>query len=132
LDYLFWLFGDPGEVVRTTRSVSTLDIAAVDYANYTLLYPAFTASVVLNYYRRDYKRTLELVFADSTVVVDLATNQVTGPDGRILFTDGTGIGETYRAQMEDFIRQVDTNSFQTNPLTAGLRVVQIATGDAYE
>ena len=64
LDYVYWLLGIPKQVNRTFKSQSSLSIGSIDYANYILDYNGFCANVVLNYYRRDSKRTLELVFED--------------------------------------------------------------------
>ena len=88
------------------RSVSSLEINAVDYANYTLEYPGFTASVVLNYFRRDYKRTLEIVADDTTWTVDLAAGTVTDQTGRVLFRSSQEPDGDYLAQMQDFVARV--------------------------
>lgn len=102
LDYIYWMFGRPQQVSRTLRSSSTLGIEAVDYANYCLSYPGFCASVVLNYYRRDYRRTLEIVWEDETWLADLAKNTVEC-DGRLLFSSDRSISDTYESQLRHFI-----------------------------
>ena len=106
LDYLWWMFGRPVRVHKVLRSVSSLEINAVDYANYTLEYPGFTASVVLNYFRRDYKRTLEIVADDTTWHVDLAAGTVTDQTGRVLFRSSQEPDGDYLAQMQDFVARV--------------------------
>jgi len=68
LDYLYWLFGQPKAVNRFLRSQSSLAISSFDYANYLLDYDGFSANVILNYFRRDAKRSMELVFSDEDLV----------------------------------------------------------------
>ena len=105
IDYVYWIFGKPEKTVSVCRNVSSLDIRAVDYANYTLLYPRFTASVILNYYRRDYKRTIEVVFYDDTWLADLKENTITDSSGATVFKGMNTPQETYLNQMEYFLRQ---------------------------
>jgi len=114
LDYLYWLFGAPKDVNRIFRSQSSLAISSYDYANYVLDYNGFCASVVLNYYRRDPKRTLELVFDDETWNIDLLKNQITCKN-RILFSSEQRIADTYQTQMEYYIRSLSkkTDTFDT-------------------
>lgn len=117
LDYLYWLFGRPSEVHRVCRNNSSLGIEAFDYANYCLVYDHFCANVVLNYFRRDAKRTLELVCADGTWDVDLRGNCVI-KDGAVLFRSERRMLDTYLAQMIYFVglikegAAVSFNSFE--------------------
>jgi len=102
LDYLYWLFGMPNKVTRIFKSQSSLAISSFDYANYVLDYNGFCAAVVLNYYRRDSKRALELVFEDETWNIDLLKNQIIC-NNQILFSSEQRIADTYQAQMEYYI-----------------------------
>ena len=115
LDYLYWMFGMPNHVKRTFSKKSTLDLEAFDYANYCIEYPSFYANVVLNYYRRDTKRTFEIVFEDRTIEVDLLKNRVIS-NGEILFSSTQLVLDTYKAQMNYFIQNTvinNQNSFNT-------------------
>jgi len=114
LDYLYWFFGLPNEVKRTFKSQSSLLISSFDYANYVLDYDGFCTSVVLNYYRRDSKRTLELVFEDETWMVDLLLNQIVC-NNQLIFSSEQRISDTYKLQMEYFINCLNTknNTFNT-------------------
>lgn len=108
MDYVYWLFGAPQQVRKTFRNVSSLAIDAWDYANYCLEYPTFAVSVILNYYRRDYRRTLELVFDEETWEVDLAENVVREvASGRELFRSAQRFAGTYEAQMRDFLCRME-------------------------
>ena len=112
IDYLFWFFGQPLKVNKTFKSQSSLKINAIDYANFTLMYENFTASVVLNYFRRDPKRQLEIVFDQFTLKVDLLTNSIYKSD-ELIFSSDQKTGETYKAQLQHFIDNLNVNSFNT-------------------
>lgn len=105
LDYLYWFFGMPVQIKTTLKNQSSLNINAYDYANYCLSYDFFCASVILNYYRRDAKRTLELVFDNETWMVDLRANTVTCND-KILYHSSQSILDTYTSQLSYFIQLV--------------------------
>lgn len=107
IDYLYWLFGKPRKVVRTFRNVSSLEITACDYANYIMEYDNFTASAILNYYRRDYKRTLEIVMPDNTWLVNLAKNTVEC-NGQAVFHSNQTLADTYFCQMQYFVESITT------------------------
>lgn len=111
LDYLYWLFGIPKSVKSKFKSYSSLGISSFDYANYILDYDGFCAGVILNYYRRDPKRTLELVFEDETWNVDLLNNQI-NCNNKIIFSSEQRISDTYQNQMNYFtqclIKKEDT------------------------
>lgn len=115
VDYLYWLFGMPEKTKTVFRSRSSMRIKAYDYANYCLIYNSFCASVVLNYYRKDTKRTLELVFEDETWIVDLRKNIIMSQD-KIIFKSDQNMIDTYLDQMNYFVQLVKTNkktSFNT-------------------
>lgn len=108
LDYLYWIFGTPGKVTKVLRNTSSLNIDAYDYANYILEYNTFSASVVLNYFRRDYKRTFEIVFDNTTWLVDLYRNRITNHEGEI-FHSNEGPYDTYFKQMKYFWNLVESH-----------------------
>ena len=114
IDYLYWIFGKPINVVRYFKNTSSLSISSFDFANYILDYGEFCANIVLNYYRRDPKRSLEVVFEDKTWNVNLLQNQIKC-NGKIIFASEQKISDTYRTQMEYFINCVDRkiNTFNT-------------------
>lgn len=126
IDYLYWLFGMPLEVSKTLRNASSLGIRAIDYANYCMVYPGFCASAILNYYRRDYRRTLEIVWEDETWLVDLAANRVTCGD-RVLFHSERTIADTYESQLRYFISLLGNPSAKSfNTVADALDTLRIA------
>ena len=103
LDYIHWIFGDPQAVSKTLRHASTLGIEAADYAHYCLEYRDFCISVTLNYFRRDYKRTVEIVADEGTWTADLAAGRVTDAEDRVLFESSQEKDDDYLEQMRYFL-----------------------------
>ena len=125
IDYIYWLFGKPGNLTKTLRTASSLQIDAMDYGNYCLEYDDFCVGITLNYYRRDYKRTLEIVFDDSTWLVDLKQNTIVSPE-REIFRSSQQISDTYLKQMQYFCRLVQTNAKSSfNSIEEAVEILKI-------
>jgi len=105
IDFTYWLFGNPLSVRSFKSSESSLDILAPDYANYLLTYGKFSVSILLNYFRRDPKRTIELVCDQGTYLVDLLNNTISLGDSTVYASDRR-IKDTYLSQMEYFINSI--------------------------
>jgi len=104
LDYISWLFGLPKRSQSVLRNVSSLGVDSIDYANYILEYNNFSASIILNYYRRTSKRNIEIVFEDKIWIVDLINHTVRDQKELILFeTKNFNILNTYNLRMDYFI-----------------------------
>lgn len=126
LDYTIWLFGMPKRTTSILRSVSTLEIDAIDYANYTLEYNNFTASILLNYYRRKAKRVIEIVFDNETLIVDLINNCIKDDFGKIIFVaDNFALKDTYVTQLSYFITLLSIKLNPFNTLRESLNVLKI-------
>jgi predicted dehydrogenase len=65
-DLMYYMFGKPDEVIKRNRKVSTLKLDSYDYSHYILGYNDFDATVKLNYFRKDYKRYIEVVKESKT------------------------------------------------------------------
>lgn len=130
LDYVRWIFGLPDKVHVVKRNSSSLNIDAYDYANYLLEYQDFTASIVLNYYRRDAKRTIEIVFADETWTVDLLSNLIQNSTGEVIYkTEAFRIADTYKYQMEYFLKKLQDNQLPMNTFAESLETLKISLYD---
>lgn len=124
IDYVFWLFGQPTDVKVVKRSESSLDISAIDYANFLFLYPNYCASIVLNYYRRDAKRTLEILLDDGTVYVDLLKNEVEFKN-EIIYKSEKRIIDTYENQIKFFIDQVLPHKIKFNTANEAFQILEL-------
>jgi predicted dehydrogenase len=124
LDYVMWLFTLPIETFRFTSNNSSLSISAVDYANYLLKYDTFNVNVVLNYYRKDPKRTMEVVCEDGTLTVNILENEVSW-NGSIIFQSAKGIQDTYFDQIHYFIENILTRKSSFNDINEAYETLKI-------
>lgn len=124
IDYSYWLFGKPLETHKIFSSNSSLNINAFDYANYTLSYPNFNISIILNYFRRDPKRTLEIVLEKETILVDILKNRIYRNDSIIFDSDKTMI-DTYEDQLRFFINHVITYEEEFNTVDEAYEILKI-------
>ncbi|MFC4209939.1 Gfo/Idh/MocA family protein [Pedobacter lithocola] len=126
IDYTTWLFGSPNKSKSVLRNNSSLDIDAVDYANYILQYDGFTASIILNYYRRNPKREIEVVFEDDTWTVDLIKNTLKNDANEYLFeASDFDVKHTYIFQLEYFINCLKTNQIPMNSFKDSLENLKL-------
>ena len=124
-DYVYWLFGKPNNVTKILRNVSSLHIDAIDYGNYCLEYDDFCVGVTLNYYRRDYKRTMEIVFDDGTWLVVLKENKIISSESEI-FKSSQQMNDTYLEQMQYFYQLIQTGARSSlNSIDEALEVLKI-------
>ena len=128
LDYLLWLFGDPEVVTSFRNKVSDLKIDSPDFAQYWLRYPKLNISVILNYYRRDPKRQLEIVLEDDTWIADLLHGTVINANGKILFEDRRPVSETYSRQMKYFIDGLKLDEPYMNSLSDSVKTLKYCLG----
>ena len=127
IDYCTWLFGFPEKVLSVKKSSSTLNIDAFDYANYILQYPKFVATIILNYYRRDKKRQIEILTDDSTILIDLEKSIIINlTTNEILFSKNFNILETYLDQMIYFIENIRSDNQPMNSFDNAVNVLKLA------
>ena len=125
LDYITWLFGKPLAVQGYTAKVSDLEIDSPDVAHYWLQYAAMNASIILNYYRKDSKRSLEVVLDDVTWYVDLINYRVTDSSGNVLFEAVPDVLNTYVSQMRYFISCLETGEKPMNDLSESIETLKL-------
>lgn len=124
LDYVYWLFGAPIHTQSFFSNKSSLNITAYDYANYLWEYDDFSVSVVLNYYRRDSKRTLEILTDEGTYLVDLLKNIILYND-ELVFQSSQLSLETYTAQMQFFVEEILNKQTKFNTIVEGYKVLEL-------
>ena len=124
LDYVYWLFGAPIHTQSFFSNKSSLNITAYDYANYLWEYDDFSVSVILNYYRRDSKRTLEILTDEGTYLVDLLRNNISYND-EIVFQSSQLSLETYTAQMQFFVEEILNKQTKFNTIVEGYKVLEL-------
>ena len=130
LDYTTWLFGFPLKSNYVLRNVSSLKIDAIDYANYLLEYESFSVNIILNYYRKDAKRSIEIIFEDETWTIDLIRNNIKNQNEFIIYENSDfAIEKTYYLQMQYFIEHSINKRKPMNCLKESLDVLKICLGN---
>jgi predicted dehydrogenase len=130
LDYTTWLFGFPEKSHYVLRNVSSLKIDAIDYANYLLEYESFSVNIILNYYRKDAKRSIEIIFEDETWTIDLIRNNIKNQNEFIIYENSDfAIEKTYYLQMQYFIEHSINKRKPMNCLKESLDVLKICLGN---
>lgn len=116
LDYLVWIFGLPNSIQSLKRKVSDLEIDSVDVAKYWLEFNQTTASISLNYFRKDTKRSVEIVTDQTTIYADLVKGEIIDiAREEILFSAKVNPTDTYVAQMQYFLNQLNNEeNFMNN------------------
>jgi predicted dehydrogenase len=130
MDYTLWLFGIPNILNFTTSSKSTINIEAADYAHYVLDYPTFIATVTLNFYRKEIKRTIEVIFEDKTWIIDLVNGTIHDGLGKLMYQSDQQVIETYDLQMRHMIDVVKGKSESLNTFEDSLEVLKLSLGNA--
>lgn len=129
MDYTCWLFGFPESSFGFKSNKSSLRIDAADYANYILKYPSFNASIILNYYRKKPKRTMEILFDGETWSVDLITGTIhSDTQGLVFHSPGFEIINTYKDQMKYFINFLKANINTMNTFDESIRILKLSLG----
>jgi len=124
IDYMFWLFGKPSHTISTIRNRSSLEISSTDYANYLFEYPNFCVNTILNYYRRDAKRSMEILLEEGTIKVDLLRNKVFFEEAEVFSSDKT-IFDTYEDQLLFFTQDVLKKHIEFNTITEAVEILRL-------
>lgn len=127
IDYCVWLFGKPLKINSTKRKVSNLQIDSFDFASYTLSYNGFTVNIILNYYRVNPKRVIEIVCETDIYITDLIENYVYSVNEmKNLYHDNFDILKTYDDQLVYFVNSLNNDTTIMNNFDEGLEVLKIA------
>ena len=126
IDYIIWLLGEPNLSKSYLSNKSTLNIESNDYANFLLEYNDYSVSIILNYYRRDSKRSIEIIFEDETWFVDLLKSTIINNDGDVIFqSEKFLIQDTYCKQMKYFIEKINSKTFPMNTIEESMIALKI-------
>lgn len=124
IDYMFWLFGKPSNTSAIKRSRSSLEITAIDYASYLFEYSDFCVNTILNYYRKDARRDLEILLEEGTINVDLLRNKVL-LDGVEVFSSNKTILDTYEDQLCFFVEEVLEKKIEFNTISEAVEILRL-------
>lgn len=125
IDYVTWFFGFPYKALAVKNSHSSLDIQAPDAAYYILQYNNFVANISLNYFRKEAKRTFEVVLTDQILELDLVNGSIKRDGEVIIKGQENDLKTSYLEQMKYFIECIESNGAIENDIQNGLKVLEI-------
>jgi predicted dehydrogenase len=126
IDYLIWIFGEPLKSSLFLNKVSDLEINSIDSATYILEYCSKVVSIRLNYFRKDAKRTIEVVTDESTLFIDLLKNKIVDSNNEILFQSDEKVLETYFHQMKYFVNAITNGHLIMNDIDESTNTLKYA------
>ena len=126
-DYLVYLFGFPKKSIVSNRKVSSLEIDSFDSSMMHLSYKNFRATITLNYFRKDAKRTLEIVTEEGTIFVDFLNGVVKNLKTNIILYKNSKdlIEKSYKKQMSFFLNSIKSNEYKMNSIEEAISVLNI-------
>lgn len=131
-DYLAWLLGVPREVFAYAGKVSRLEIDTEDSADVLLSFGDVVANVHLDYLRRMYRRSCDLIGEDGVIVWDYVARSVAihGKEDRqmevLLEPLNTEPNQMFLDEMLHFLHCVETGEAPALDAAGGRRVLEIA------
>jgi predicted dehydrogenase len=130
LDYATWIFGHPLKSFTAFSKFSNLHINSCDSAHYWLEYQKMGISILLNYFRKDPKRSLEIVMENDTWNVDLLKGTIVNSSGNKIFQTKQSIKETYKGQMAYFLKNMKNAEQMMNNLDEAVRTLKLCLNNA--
>lgn len=124
-DYCYWFFGKPNKISKILSNKSSLDINSFDYANYILEYNSFNISIILNYYRTDVKRVIEIVSEDKTIKLNLIEGKINDSSKNSTTTLPASSEDIYFEQMKYFLNCIELKKDTFNNFNFSLEVLNL-------
>jgi predicted dehydrogenase len=105
IDYVTWLFGEPETLACFAGKASDLEVDVEDSATLLLGYPHDVHAVIhLDFVRRGYRRTLEIVGETGNILADLGRRTVGLERGREELTPmPVGTDDMYVVELQHFL-----------------------------
>lgn len=101
-DYLVDLFGMPQQVHNFKGKFSALEIDSDDLSVYIARYPSFLCELHLDYFGREYRRSVEVFTEQGTITADFGSGILTLPGGKVQ-NCAEPVNQRYMREMEYFV-----------------------------
>ena len=119
----------PAEVYNFRGRYSHLEIDSDDLSVYIARYPTLLCEVHLDYFGRQYRRTLELFCENGTVTADFGAGTLTREDGTVQ-SFAEDVNERYLREMDYFLTYAQSGAGESvNPPAAALQVLKLTLGE---
>ena len=126
-DYLIYLFDFPNSSYAFNNKFSKLNIDSNDSSNIIFKYEDFNAQITLNYFRKDSKRTLEIIREKDTILVDFIKNKIVNLlNDEIIFSSSKNLlKQSYLDQMKYFINCIKNNNTPINSVQEAISILKL-------
>jgi len=124
-DLLFYLFGKPKLTLAKKRKISGLKTDSIDWANFYFEYEDFSASIILNYFRKEAKREIEIVREADILTVDFIEGNVSNSYKKLFNSKNNAMLLSYKNQIDYFFDSLKNKKFEMNSLNEGLEVINL-------
>ena len=129
-DYLVDLFGAPLEAYNFKGTYSHLEIDSDDISIYIARWPKMLGEVHLDYFGREYRRSIELFCQDGTLTADFGAGRVICADGRCIDC-AEPVNRRYEREMEYFVDYaLHREGESVNPPAEALKVLKLTLGES--
>jgi predicted dehydrogenase len=131
IDYAYWLFGDVVDTKAWVGQLSELEIESEDLAEAILrMESGVVGQIHLDYYRREPRRTIEIVGSDGIITGDLLAGTVTVKTNQETMQKEFEFerNDLFRSQLSHFLTHVRNDEPCDNDVEQGTTVLEIALG----
>jgi predicted dehydrogenase len=131
LDFLYWFFGRPRQIMSMGGQLSDLDIDVEDFASTLLGYDGMVAHLHQDYLQRPPMRQIEIIGSEGKIAVDLRAPWVHafGPDGDAIASEsfeGLERNTLFLDELKCFTEAIRTGSPVPVDLAAGTQSLRMA------
>ena len=128
-DYLAELFGMPRQVYCLKGTYSELELDSDDLAVYIARYDTLLAEGHLDYFGREYRRSIELLCKNGTVTADFGAGTLTLEDGTVQ-NYAEPVNERYLREMAYFLDYAQSGAGPSvNTPETALDVLKLTLGE---
>ena len=128
-DYLVELFGKPEKMYNFKGTYSHLEIDSDDLSVYIAQYPTLLCEVHLDYFGREYRRSIELLCKNGTVTADFGAGTLTLEDGTVQ-NYAEPVNERYLREMAYFLDYAQSGAGPSvNTPETALDVLKLTLGE---
>lgn len=128
-DYLVDLFGRPLEMYNFKGTYSELELDSDDLSVYIARYPGLLAEVHLDYFGREYRRSIELFCKDGTVTADFGAGTLTLADGTVQHYEEP-VNQRYLRELDYFLNYAQSgDAVSVNTPAMALDVLKLTLGE---
>lgn len=131
-DYIADLFGLPEKTFNLRGKYSHLEISSDDLSVYIAQYPGFLCELHLDYFGREYRRTLEVFSKEGTIVANFGNGTLSLANGEILNCNEDA-NARYMREMDYFLSYAQGSSTQSiNSPAKALQILKISESEVWQ